>query len=133
MGIYVPPLSLVKGEKLRRGQDHPLALMRLRQVSVLGPVTGWWGKGAQLRRWRRLRAGSVGLVGSRSQPSSGRRGFSFGGPLDKIRKAIVAAFAAGAAALGTALPDGLNEAEIAGVLAAAIVAGYAVYKVKNAS
>lgn len=51
--------------------------------------------------------------------------------LATIRKALVAAVAAAAAAGVTAYPDGFTSTEIATIVGAAIVAGFAVFQIPN--
>lgn len=51
--------------------------------------------------------------------------------LATIRKALVAGLAAGLSALATAAPDGVSAQELTFVIAAALVAGVAVFQVPN--
>ncbi len=51
--------------------------------------------------------------------------------MSMIRKALLAALAAGLAAVGTAYPDGFTEAETATILAAALIAGVGVWRIPN--
>jgi hypothetical protein len=50
----------------------------------------------------------------------------------KVRKALLAALAAGIAAGVTAWPDGISTEEVGIIVAAVVVAGYGVFKIKNA-
>jgi len=53
--------------------------------------------------------------------------------MSKIRKALVAAATGALAAGSTALPDGITDVEWMSMLVAAIIAGYAVWQVPNAT
>jgi hypothetical protein len=49
----------------------------------------------------------------------------------QVRKAVFAAVSAGVAALVPAWPDGVTSAEAGTIVAAMIVAGYGVFRIKN--
>jgi hypothetical protein len=51
--------------------------------------------------------------------------------MGKVRKAIVGGVTAGIAAFVAAFPDGVNGGEIGTILGSIVVAGLAVYGVKN--
>lgn len=53
--------------------------------------------------------------------------------MSTYRKALLAALAAGLSFLAPVLDDGLSTGEAVGALAAAVVAGTAVYRVPNAT
>ena len=51
--------------------------------------------------------------------------------ISTVRKALMAAFTAALAATVAAYPDGFTDQELSTILGAAVVAGFAVWKVEN--